>query len=399
MASAASAADEGSNGEASPAARPARSRRIAEPRLAPSPVVLLLVDFINPLRFDGAEYLAPRAAAALACARLRRRGAAAACRRSTPTTTTASGVPTSPISGGAVAAARSGAPGVLARTLRPLAGDCTLLKPRHSAFHGTALDLLLRQLARKRLIVTGLATCVLFTAMDAYLRGYELWVPEDCTAAETTEDHRAALAQMNRVLKAHARRGVNRDAGRWGCSGSGSALRQPQGRLAAMPGRRPSPACSPPCPGGSRPCRAGSRPSRPAGAHAGRSPPSHRGCPSCWRRAGSMEVVPPVVPLIGPIGGRLAPPGTAGVLAGKPGRVGGGPGAAGARQRPRRWRAAGGGSVAWRAAGGGGRRRGGDGRDSRDSRAAWRGPVRACPTLSAIYDNATAATASNGMRE
>ncbi|MFO1268289.1 MAG: isochorismatase family cysteine hydrolase [Rubrivivax sp.] len=74
---------------------------------------------------------------------------------------------------------QQGAAGALARTLRPLAGDCTLLKPRHSAFHGTALDLLLRQLACKRLIVTGLATdnCVLFTAMDAYLRGYELGCP------------------------------------------------------------------------------------------------------------------------------------------------------------------------------------------------------------------------------
>jgi len=209
MAGPASAKDERSNADAA-AARQPRRRRIAEPRLARSPVVLLLVDFINPLRFDGAERLSPRAvAAAIACARLRRR-----LRDRGLQTIYANdnyGVWRADFADLWRRCSRMrGAPGAVARTLRPLAGDCTLLKPRHSAFHGTALDLLLRQLACKRLIVTGLATdsCVLFTAMDAYLRGYELWVPEDCTAAETADDHRAALAQMNRVLKAHTRAAV-----------------------------------------------------------------------------------------------------------------------------------------------------------------------------------------------
>ncbi|MBL8286545.1 MAG: cysteine hydrolase [Rubrivivax sp.] len=197
-------------GQAGASARPGARRRIDEPRLAPSPVVLLLVDFINPLNFAGAERLAPRAvAAATACARLRRR-----VRRQGLQTIYANdnyGVWRADFADLWRRCSRApGAPGAVARTLRPLAGDCTLLKPRHSAFHGTALDLLLRQLACRRLIVTGLAadSCVLFTAMDAYLRGYELWVPEDCTAAETAEDERAALAQMQRVLKAHTRAAI-----------------------------------------------------------------------------------------------------------------------------------------------------------------------------------------------
>jgi nicotinamidase-related amidase len=38
--------------------------------------------------------------------------------------------------------------------------------------------------------------------MDAYQRGYSLWVPEDCVAAETNDAKMQALRQMERVLKA-----------------------------------------------------------------------------------------------------------------------------------------------------------------------------------------------------
>lgn len=47
----------------------------------------------------------------------------------------------------------------------------------------TPLDLLLNQLRCRRLIVTGIAAddCMLFSAMDADLRGCPVWVPVDCT--------------------------------------------------------------------------------------------------------------------------------------------------------------------------------------------------------------------------
>ncbi|RZJ00298.1 MAG: isochorismatase family protein, partial [Rubrivivax sp.] len=69
------------------------------------------------------------------------------------------------------------------------------------------LDLLLDQLQCKRLIVTGIAAdnCVLFSAMDAYLRGYSVWVPVDCVAAESVDARDKALEQMARVLKADIR--------------------------------------------------------------------------------------------------------------------------------------------------------------------------------------------------
>ena len=59
----------------------------------------------------------------------------------------------------------------------------------------------------KRLIVTGIAadSCVLFSAMDAYLRGYSVHVPVDCVAAESADARDKALEQMARVLKADIR--------------------------------------------------------------------------------------------------------------------------------------------------------------------------------------------------
>ncbi len=95
----------------------------------------------------------------------------------------------------------------LAGILRPTAKDLFVLKPRHSAFYQTPLDELLAKLKPRRLILTGIATdiCVLFTANDAYLRGYELWVPSDCVAAEQAAVQRTALAYMRRVCKADIR--------------------------------------------------------------------------------------------------------------------------------------------------------------------------------------------------
>ncbi len=55
--------------------------------------------------------------------------------------------------------------------------------------------------------MTGVAadSCVLFSAMDAYVRGYRVWVPQDCIAAENDEDRIKSLEHMKRVLKADVR--------------------------------------------------------------------------------------------------------------------------------------------------------------------------------------------------
>lgn len=89
--------------------------------------------------------------------------------------------------------------------IAPKETDLFLIKPKHSAFYGTALRTLLAQLQTKNLIVTGIAgnICVLFTANDAYMREYNLWCPEDCIASADQNDNLYALKMMQNVLKAY----------------------------------------------------------------------------------------------------------------------------------------------------------------------------------------------------
>lgn len=95
-----------------------------------------------------------------------------------------------------------GAP--VACELLPQRDDYFVLKPRHSGFFQTPLDLLLQNLHARKLILCGLTidSCVLFTANDGYLRGREIFVPSDCCAAVAKHRHMDALGQMRRTLKA-----------------------------------------------------------------------------------------------------------------------------------------------------------------------------------------------------
>ena len=53
------------------------------------------------------------------------------------------------------------------------------------------------------LVICGLATdiCVQLTAMDAFLREYCIWVPSDCTAAESSGAWKTSLDYMAQVLR------------------------------------------------------------------------------------------------------------------------------------------------------------------------------------------------------
>lgn len=178
-----------------------------------SRVALLLIDTINDLEFDGgARLLRYALPMAKRIAALKRR-------------TERAGVPTIYVNDNfgrwrsdfrrlvahCLEDGVRGSP--VARLLVPDENDYFVLKPKHSGFYNTTLDLLLHHLQAETLIVTGMATdvCVLFTAADAYMRDYRLVVPRDCVAAATPALQRSALSQMQHVLKASivASRGID----------------------------------------------------------------------------------------------------------------------------------------------------------------------------------------------
>jgi nicotinamidase-related amidase len=88
-------------------------------------------------------------------------------------------------------------------TIHPQPDDLFLIKPKHSAFFGTALNTLLYQLKVRSLVITGIAgnICVLFTANDAYMREYMIHVPKNAIASADDKDNEYALKMINNVLK------------------------------------------------------------------------------------------------------------------------------------------------------------------------------------------------------
>ena len=105
------------------------------------------------------------------------------------------------------------APGAaIARLLQPGPTHYYVLKPKHSGFHDTALEILLRKLGVRRLAITGIATdsCIVATAQDAHMREFALWIPSDCTAAETPARKRRALDLMLDSFRASTRPATRR---------------------------------------------------------------------------------------------------------------------------------------------------------------------------------------------
>jgi nicotinamidase-related amidase len=93
------------------------------------------------------------------------------------------------------------------RLIMPDERDYFVLKPKHSGFYSTTLDILLRYLGATTVILTGLTgdSCVLLTAHDAYMRDLQLVVPADCVASVDPAENEHALRYMARVLKADTR--------------------------------------------------------------------------------------------------------------------------------------------------------------------------------------------------
>jgi nicotinamidase-related amidase len=88
--------------------------------------------------------------------------------------------------------------------LRPDDEDYFVLKPMHSAFYQTPLDMLLRELGASSIILSGLATnsCILCTAHDANMRNLRIIVPRDCCTARTAREHKQALEHIGTMADA-----------------------------------------------------------------------------------------------------------------------------------------------------------------------------------------------------
>jgi nicotinamidase-related amidase len=79
-----------------------------------------------------------------------------------------------------------------------------VMKGRHSIFYQTSVDHLLQVEGVKRLILTGQVTeqCIQYSALDAYMRGYEVHVPRDAVAHINAEWAEAALGMMEKNMHA-----------------------------------------------------------------------------------------------------------------------------------------------------------------------------------------------------
>lgn len=84
------------------------------------------------------------------------------------------------------------------RPLLPDSEDYFVLKPMHSAFYMTPLEVLLRHLEVEVLILTGLtsSSCITVTAHDANMRGFDIYVPRDCSCARNPAEHSQALDML-----------------------------------------------------------------------------------------------------------------------------------------------------------------------------------------------------------
>lgn len=177
--------------------------RPRDPESHSSAAALLLIDVINDLDFEGAEQMLPEAIkAAEAISALKARAKEA-------------GIPIIYVNDNfghwrsdfrevAHYCSTNGDRGrLLIDRLDPADDDYFVLKPKHSGFYNTTLETLLRHLGVRRLIMTGFSAhvCVLFTAGEAYMRDFSLYVPNDCVASPTSEQNEAALNYMERVLK------------------------------------------------------------------------------------------------------------------------------------------------------------------------------------------------------
>jgi nicotinamidase-related amidase len=186
-----------------------RSRKHAQTRPSPVPVALLMIDVLTTFHFpDGNAILESALAMRDALVRLKARVRNV-------------GIPVLYVNDnfgdwrsekevlmGRCIEAKGGE---FVRPLLPDSEDYFVLKPMHSAFYMTPLEVLLQHLQVETLILTGLTSnsCITVTAHDANMRGFDIYVPPDCSCAREQKEHTQALAQLEATVGAKLKRSTS----------------------------------------------------------------------------------------------------------------------------------------------------------------------------------------------
>jgi nicotinamidase-related amidase len=92
----------------------------------------------------------------------------------------------------------------LVEPLAPGRGEAFVTKARHSAFYETQLEYILRHEGVERVVLMGQVTeqCILYSALDAYVRHFSIVVPVDAVAHIHEDLASAALRMMERNMAA-----------------------------------------------------------------------------------------------------------------------------------------------------------------------------------------------------
>lgn len=79
-----------------------------------------------------------------------------------------------------------------------------VIKARHTIFFGTPLEYLLGEIGCSRLVLVGQVTeqCILYSALDAYVRGFEVVIPRDGVAHIDENLGATAIEMMRRNMRA-----------------------------------------------------------------------------------------------------------------------------------------------------------------------------------------------------
>jgi nicotinamidase-related amidase len=92
----------------------------------------------------------------------------------------------------------------LVEPVLPRSDDAFVIKARHSVFYSTPLEYLLQTMDVGRIVLAGQATeqCILYSALDGYVRHFEVAVPSDGVAHVHAHLAEAAVEMMQRNMRA-----------------------------------------------------------------------------------------------------------------------------------------------------------------------------------------------------